>query len=36
MSALFTTLAELQRRYDELERLMADPAVATDPGRLQE
>ena len=36
MSAVFATLAELERRYDELERLMADPAVATDPGRLQE
>ncbi len=36
MSALFTTLADLERRYDELERQMADPAVATDPGRLQE
>ena len=31
MSALFDTLAELERRYDELDHLMADPAVATDP-----
>ena len=36
MSALLTTLAELERRYVELERLMSDPAVATDPARLQE
>ena len=36
MSAVFATLAELERRYDELERLMSDPAVATDPTRLQE
>ena len=36
MSGLFTTLADLERRYDELEHLMADPAVATDPGKLQE
>ncbi len=36
MSALFTTLADLERRYNELERQMADPAVATDPSRLQE
>ena len=36
MSALFTTLAELERRYVELEHLMADPAVATDPAKLQD
>ena len=36
MSALITTLADLERRYDELEHLMADPAVATDPAKLQE
>jgi peptide chain release factor 1 len=36
MSDLLTTLGELERRYDELEHLMADLAVATDPARLQE
>jgi peptide chain release factor 1 len=36
MNALFTTLAELERRYVELERLMGDPEVAVDPARLQE
>jgi peptide chain release factor 1 len=36
MSALFDTLAELERRYDEIEHQLADPAVATDPGKLQE
>ncbi len=36
MSTLFSTLAELERRYDDLAQLMADPEVATDPARLQE
>ncbi len=36
MTALFTTLAELERRYEDIERSMSDPAVATDPTRLQE
>jgi len=36
MSALVSNLAELERRYDELEQLMADPTVATDPAKLQE
>ncbi|MDW7982033.1 MAG: peptide chain release factor 1 [Thermomicrobium sp.] len=27
-------LAELERRFDALERLLADPAIATDPQRL--
>ena len=36
MNTLFETLAEIERRYEELEAQMADPAVATDPGRLQE
>lgn len=36
MSALFTTLAELERRYEEIERSMADSVIATDPTRLQE
>jgi len=29
-------IAALDRRYEELNRLMADPAVATDPARLGE
>ncbi|HEV2107154.1 MAG TPA: peptide chain release factor 1 [Thermomicrobiales bacterium] len=33
---IFQTLAELDRRASELEHLMSDPAVATDPVRLQE
>jgi peptide chain release factor 1 len=33
---IFQTLAELDRRAIELEHLMADPAVATDPVKLQE
>ncbi|HEU0114975.1 MAG TPA: peptide chain release factor 1, partial [Thermomicrobiales bacterium] len=36
MTTLFSTLAELERRYDDLGRLLADPDVATDPMRLQE
>jgi peptide chain release factor 1 len=36
MSNFLTTLAELERRYDELEHLMADPEIATDPGKLVE
>src|SRR5215218_8935141 len=36
MSTLFTTLSELERRSVELEHLMADPEVATDPAKLQE
>ncbi len=36
MSNLLTTLAELERRYNEIEHMMADTAVATDPVRLQE
>jgi peptide chain release factor 1 len=36
MTTLFSTLAELERRYDDLARLLADPEVATDPARLQE
>jgi peptide chain release factor 1 len=36
MSSLLTRLAEIDRRYRELEHLMADPAVATDPVKLQE
>ena len=29
-------VAAIDRRYEELNQLMADPAVATDPGRLAE
>ncbi len=36
MSVLVETLGELERRYEELERQLADPAVATDPAKLQE
>src|SRR5579884_1826796 len=36
MSTFLTTLAGLERRYDELDHLMAEPAVATDPAKLQE
>jgi peptide chain release factor 1 len=34
MSAFLSTLAELKRRYDELDHQMADPAVLSDPGKL--
>ena len=36
MSSFLQTLSELERRYDELEHLMADPAIATDPTKLAE
>ena len=36
MSATTATLTDIERRYDELERLLSDPEVATDPARLQE
>ena len=36
MSTVFETLAEIERRFEELEQQMADQAVATDPQRLQE
>ncbi len=32
---MWDRLAEIERRYDELERLMADPAVASSPQELQ-
>ncbi|CAA9580384.1 MAG: Peptide chain release factor 1 [uncultured Thermomicrobiales bacterium] len=35
-SQIYRSLAELERRANELEHLMADPAVATDAGKLQE
>jgi peptide chain release factor 1 len=36
MNTIFDTLADIERRYDELEQQMADPSVSTDPQRLQE
>jgi peptide chain release factor 1 len=36
MSKLMETLGEINRRYQELDELFADPAIATDPARLQE
>ena len=36
MSAFLTTLAELQRRYDELDHLMGDPTTLSNPSRLAE
>ena len=31
---IFALLADIERRYEELEQQMADPEVATDPPRL--
>jgi peptide chain release factor 1 len=36
MSKLVETLSEIDRRYHELDAMLADPANATDPVRLQE
>lgn len=36
MSKLMETLGDIDRRYKELDELFADPAIATDPARLQE
>ncbi|MEA2513044.1 MAG: peptide chain release factor 1 [Thermomicrobiales bacterium] len=36
MSSFLTRLDEINRRFLELEHLMSDPAVATDPAKLQE
>jgi peptide chain release factor 1 len=36
MSTFLETLGDIERRYDELEQLMADPAVTADHLRLQE
>jgi peptide chain release factor 1 len=36
MSTVFDTLSEIERRFEDLERQMAETAVATDPQRLQE
>jgi peptide chain release factor 1 len=36
MNTFLDTLADIERRFDELEQLMADPAVTADHLRLQE
>jgi peptide chain release factor 1 len=36
MSTFLATLSDIERRYDELEQQMADPAVVTDRQRLQD
>lgn len=36
MSSFLANLADLERRYNELDHLMADPSIATDPSRLTE
>jgi peptide chain release factor 1 len=36
MSALFDMLADVERRFEDLERQMAEPGVATNPARMQE
>lgn len=36
MSSFLDTLGDLERRYNELDHLMADPAVATNPTQLTE
>ena len=36
MSKLMETLGDIDRRYKELDELFADPAISTDPARLQE
>jgi peptide chain release factor 1 len=36
MTTFLDTLADIENRYDELEQLMADPAVTADHLRLQE
>ncbi len=36
MSKLMETLGDINRRYQELDDLFADPAISTDPARLQE
>ncbi len=34
--SILSTLADVERRFEDLERQMADPDVATNPSRLQE
>ena len=34
MSTFLSTLAELKRRYDELDHQMGDPDILSDPARL--
>jgi peptide chain release factor 1 len=36
MSNLLETLHEIDRRYHELDHLLSDPAIASDPSKLQE
>jgi peptide chain release factor 1 len=36
MSALFDMLADVERRFEDLERQMADPDIATNPSKMQE
>ncbi len=36
MSTMFDTLHEIERRYDELTNMMADPEVATNPALIME
>ena len=36
MNAFRTNLDELERRSNELDHMMADPAVATDPEQLMD
>jgi peptide chain release factor 1 len=36
MSSFLANLADLERRYNELDHLMADPSIATDPVQLTE
>jgi peptide chain release factor 1 len=36
MATFLSTLSELERRYEELDHLMANPEVATDPSKLVE
>ncbi len=36
MSSLLNTLSEIERRFEDLDRQLADPEVVTNPARLQE
>ena len=35
MTAMFDRLAEIERRFDEVERLLSDASVASDPNKLR-